>query len=87
MFFQNHDAHNSPMYSFFLSEYRPCPDCGVPIHNTLADEHQCDPERKLDWELLLLRPDIESFEDDFTRWLETPGGRFETWYAERARAG
>ena len=42
---------------------------------------------KLDWELLLLRPDIESFEDEFTRWLETPGGRFETWYAERARAG
>jgi hypothetical protein len=87
MFLQDPEAHNSLMYSFFLSEYRPCPGCGIPIHNTLAEEHQCDPVRKLDWELLLLRPEIESFEDDFNRWLETPRGRFEIWYAGRARAG
>ena len=87
MFFRVSAEHNPYMYSFFLSEYRPCPGCGVPIHETLADDHQCDPERKLDWEMLLLRPDIESFDGDLARWLESPAGRFETWYARQASPG
>ena len=87
MFSQPPCAHNHPMYSFFLfAEYRPCPHCGIPINQAQGEAHECDPDRRVDWALFLMRERVEGFERDLTDWLATPAGRFEIWYAERDRA-
>ena len=50
-----------------------------------SDDHVCDQERWLDYQLVRLRPDIARFEADFREWNATPEGRFEEFYAERSR--
>ena len=81
-------AHNLCMYSFFLfAEYRPCPQCGIPVNQADGEPHECDPNRRVDWELFLMRDQIEAFEYDLGDWLETPAGCFEVWYAKRERLG
>ena len=42
---------------------------------------QCD----LDHQLLQLRPEIAQFDDALGAYLDSPGGRFDVWYAERRR--
>jgi hypothetical protein len=57
--------------------YKPCPDCGAN-----ADElHVCDPDRFVNFQMLLLRPGIVGFEDDLESWLKTVQGRFAVFYA------
>jgi hypothetical protein len=88
MFPQPPQAHNPSMYSFFLfAEYRPCPYCGVPVNQAQDEQHECDPERRVDWELFVMRDEVQAFDRDLVDWLGTPAGRFEVWYAERQRAG
>jgi hypothetical protein len=63
----------------------PCDRCGASVETRPDVAHRCDDERRLDFALFELRDEIESFEDVLSRWLATPHGRFEQFYAERER--
>jgi hypothetical protein len=71
----------------FLSEpdYMPCPECGASIARTEQEEHVCERERWLRYQMFQLRAKIEDFESDLRTFLASPVGRFELWYAERER--
>ena len=71
------------MFGFLQSPYMPCPDCGASLAGWEEEEHVCDPQRRLDYELFRLRGGIAAFEHDFAGWLATPHGRFAVWLAER----
>jgi len=75
------------MFAFFAnSKYMLCPDCGASLAGEEPDEHVCDDERRLDFQMFLRRSQIAKFEADLGAFLESPAGRFETWYAEHRRA-
>jgi len=73
------------MFVFPQPQYIACPECGACVPRWEADEHVCDRERWLDYQLVRLRPEIARFESDFRQWLVTSEGRFEEFYAERSR--
>jgi hypothetical protein len=63
----------------------PCTRCGASVERDLLDDHRCEEKRRLEYELFQLRPGLERFEGDLAAWLETPWGRFETFYASYRR--
>ena len=63
----------------------PCPACGSSIERLTADEHECDPERRLDYLLFHLREEVGRLEAGIAAYLDSAPGRFESWYAERQR--
>jgi NAD-dependent SIR2 family protein deacetylase len=67
------------------SQFHPCPDCGAPVPEDHDEAHRCDRRRFVEYQMLLLRPEIVAFEDELTDWLRTPSGRFEAYYAARKR--
>jgi hypothetical protein len=67
------------------SQYTPCPDCGAPVPADEIDDHRCERYRYVEYQLLLLRPQIAAFELQFRDWLHTPQGRFAAFYAARQR--
>jgi hypothetical protein len=73
------------MLSLPEPQYVPCTHCGASVERGRLDDHQCDEERRLEYELFQLRPQLEQFDGDFASWLETPRGRFETFYASYRR--
>ena len=74
------------MFAFFAhSQYIPCTECGASLAGEDGDEHVCDGERRIDFQMFRLRGGIARFEVDLAEFLKTPGGRFEAFYAERQR--
>jgi hypothetical protein len=65
--------------------FMPCVRCGASVETRLADEHACDEERRLDYVLFEGREEIARFDADLGGWLKSPAGRFEQFYARRAR--
>ena len=63
----------------------PCSECGAAVERSRRDEHLCDRERRLDYELFQLRDEIAAAGDELQAYLDTPRGRFELWCAERDR--
>lgn len=63
----------------------PCGDCGASVARAQRDQHSCDVERRLDFELFQLRGEVDAFDEDFGVYLESPLGRFAAWYAARNR--
>jgi hypothetical protein len=49
------------------------------------DEHRCERHRYVEYQLLLLRPQIVAFERQFGFWLDTAQGQFAAYYATRER--
>jgi hypothetical protein len=77
----------SEMFAFFAhSKYMPCPECGASLACEERDEHVCEDERRLDFQMFRLRGAIARFEIDLGEFLASPAGRFEAWYAARCRA-
>lgn len=75
------------MFAFFAhSRYMPCPDCGASLLGEDRDEHTCDTERRLDFQMFQLRGEIARFDYDLAAYLTSPEGKFEAWYAEQRRA-
>jgi hypothetical protein len=66
-------------------QYMPCPECGASLARTDRDDHVCEQERWLKYQLLQLRDETELFEAQLSAYLESPSGRFELWDAERRR--
>jgi hypothetical protein len=74
------------MFAYYpQSQFHPCPDCGAPVPEHHDEAHNCDRRRFVEYQMLLLRPEIVAFEDELTAWLGTPSGRFEAYYAARDR--
>ncbi len=73
------------MFVFPQPQYIACADCGACVPRAEADDHVCDEERLLDYQLVRLRPDIARFEAELGEWLSTGAGKFECYYAERSR--
>ena len=71
----------------WLSEprYMPCTDCGASLERAERDEHLCERERWLDYQVFQQRGELEGFELELGYYLDTPRGRFDLWYAERRR--
>jgi hypothetical protein len=71
----------------FLPEpqHMPCNDCGASVARAKRDEHACDAERRLDYELFQLRGEVDAFDEEFEVYLESPAGRFAAWCAARTR--
>jgi hypothetical protein len=65
----------------------PCAECGASLERHEREQHECDFERRLDYELFGLRHTIERFEEELAAYLASPHGRFELWYAARERKG
>jgi hypothetical protein len=59
-----------------------CPSCG---HAGATATHVCDPEQVLDWQVFLLRDEIDRFEQDFGAYLTSGAGAIAQWLAERTR--
>jgi hypothetical protein len=71
--------------AFPSPDHLPCPDCGASLPTAGDPGHVCDEERRADYVLVELRPEIERFDADFAAWLETPEGRFAQFIAEHGR--
>ncbi len=68
----------------FPSRYMPCPDCGASLERN-DDAHECERERRLEFQLFQLRDQIDEVEAEVAEYLASPQGRFELYYAERDR--
>lgn len=73
------------MLSLPPPRFMPCSHCGASVERGAEAQHECDDGRRLDFRLFQLRPEIEAFDAQLGAWLATPSGRFERFYAERAR--
>ena len=71
----------------FRSRFMPCPDCGASIDQLDNEEHSCEQERRLDFQLFLLRDECARFDEELAAYLASSEGRFEQWYAEWSRRG
>jgi hypothetical protein len=72
------------MLSLPVPRHMPCDECGasVPRHET---GHACEEARRLEFALFQLRPEVALLDQELGRWLDSPQGRFERYYAERTR--
>ncbi|HEU5362962.1 MAG TPA: hypothetical protein VFU56_06435 [Gaiellaceae bacterium] len=71
--------------AFPSPDHLPCPDCGASLPVAGDPGHVCDEERRLEYRLVELRPEVERFAVEFGAWLETPDGRFAQFIAEQDR--
>ena len=62
----------------------PCPDCGASVA-VVGEEHVCNPERRLDFELFQLRDEITNLDTQIGDYLSSARGQFEQWRAKRER--
>jgi hypothetical protein len=63
----------------------PCPECGESVAREDRDEHACDDERWLDFQMFQLRDEIGGLESGVAAYFDSPHGRFEVWYAATMR--
>jgi hypothetical protein len=70
--------------TMFPSRYMPCAVCGASLERG-ARGHECERERRLEFELFQLRGEVDRFESDVESYLASPPGRFALYYAERER--
>lgn len=68
-------------------DYTSCPDCGTSVApETLRDNrHRCDGRHRDEHVAELAVAEAELFELELGEYLDSPRGRFEVFYAARAR--
>ena len=69
----------------FPSRFMPCPDCGASLDQDQRDEHSCELERWLDYQIFQLGEEIAALDEGLRVYLDSLRGRFELWYAQRQR--
>jgi hypothetical protein len=65
--------------------FMPCPDCGASVARNGEEEHVCDRDRWLEYQLFAHREEIERLEFGIRAYFDSPEGRFQVWDAERRR--
>jgi hypothetical protein len=63
----------------------PCPDCGASVARAEQEEHVCERERWLDYQLFVQRAKVARFDEDLAAYFDSPEGRFRVWDAKRTR--
>jgi hypothetical protein len=63
----------------------PCSECGESVARGDEDAHCCEPERRLDYMMFLLRSEVDGFDRALGDYFASPEGRFEQWDAEQRR--
>ena len=71
----------------FASRYMPCERCGASLELAEREIHECSVERLLDYRMFLLRQEMSVFEEGWTRFLDSPRGRFDVWSASQQVRG
>jgi hypothetical protein len=66
-------------------DYADCPECGTSVPLDGVRPHRCDERHRADRIAVVAVSAAESFELEFHRFLATPEGRFELFYAARER--
>jgi hypothetical protein len=64
----------------FNSRFMPCPGCGESVDPERTPQHQCRDERGVDDQF---QDEVDRFEVELRRHLDSTAGRFEKWYAAR----
>ncbi len=67
----------------FLSSHMPCAECGESVDRAAADSHRCDPARRVEYQMIVMRPVLAAFDTRFREYLSGNEGRFEVWLAAR----
>lgn len=62
-----------------------CPGCGTGVPARVLNVHVCEWGSWLDHQVSLRRGELDRFERELGAYLDSPGGRFDLWYAERER--
>jgi hypothetical protein len=78
-------VRSDSMFAFPQPSFMPCSECGESVARAERDEHECDAERRLDFQVFQLRDEIAGFDSGFAAFLQTPRGMFSAWDAERRR--
>ena len=73
------------MFVFPQPQYMPCAECGASVPRDQTERHVCGDERRLDYELIQLRAEVDAFDQQLAGYLQTLQGRFEVWYAANRR--
>jgi len=71
--------------AFAHSHHMPCAECGASVAADQRSDHVCEPERRLEYRLFLLRDEVAGFEDGLRGYLDSPAGRFAQYLAEHER--
>jgi hypothetical protein len=71
--------------AMYQSRFMPCPDCGASLDQDERDDHICERERWLDYQIFQLRDEIAGLNGELAVYLASLPGKFEVWYAERER--
>jgi hypothetical protein len=66
--------------------YKACPDCGIAVHASEVEAHECNHEQWVGYQVAKARGEIERIDSELASYLETPRGKFDLWYAVRTRA-
>jgi hypothetical protein len=67
----------------YFSRNMPCAECGASVPRTDVEAHECDPRRRVDFQILGMTAAIACFESDIEKYLSGKEGRFEVWLAAR----
>ncbi|MGZ5418022.1 MAG: hypothetical protein ACXWDI_12650 [Nocardioides sp.] len=67
----------------YFSRNMPCAECGASVPRTDVEAHECDPQRRVDFQILGMTAAIACFESDIEKYLSGKEGRFEVWLAAR----
>lgn len=69
--------------------FMPCEECGASVKREERGEHECNPERKLDYEIFQMQQNGElgDLEEEVAAFFSSPQGRFECYCVERDRTG
>lgn len=78
-------ADTGRMLGGFSLRCLPCEVCGASVPKDELDEHVCDPERLVAYEVFKHRDELANLPREIDDYLGSPRGRFEAWYAERRR--
>jgi hypothetical protein len=62
-----------------------CAGCGLILQRCQLDGHECEREKWIAHQVACARPEIEGIDLELASYLESARGRFDLWYAERAR--
>jgi DNA-binding transcriptional regulator YiaG len=73
------------MFSFPQPSFMPCEECGASVARPERDAHECERERRVDYQVVQLREEIEAFDSSLAAYLATSHGQFAAWDAERRR--
>ncbi len=65
-------------------KYMPCDGCGVSVACDQEADHECDQERRLDFNIFKLKSELDGVEAEIIEYLVSPHGLFEAYYAARA---